>query len=312
MLHSMKLSVFDLNRAKALHFLLEEAHVGRAAMRLGITPAAASNALRRLREDFDDPLLARHGRGLVRTRLGEALREPARQVMVATADLLQAARPFTPHSFEGELLIALADHVAALLLPPLDELVRTYAPRATLTVAPIPLDVSNWLKTSGGVMVGPAGPFAAIERGDALHTEDYFSERYVCVMRGGHPLADEVLTLDRYAEQGHVLVVPRGLTARSAIDAFLAEKGLARRILRVVPSFHLALPLVLRSDMIAAMPERNARLLSGEAVVIKDMPINTPALAMKLIWHPAHQADGRLHFMKRLLVEALGRTEAGV
>lgn len=51
-IHVMKGSSFELNHTRALHHLLEEAHVARAARKLGITPAAASNALRRLRADL--------------------------------------------------------------------------------------------------------------------------------------------------------------------------------------------------------------------------------------------------------------------
>jgi hypothetical protein len=66
-IHGMKSSSFDLNHARALHHLLEQANVTRAAHKLGITPAAASNALQRLRVDFGDPLLVRSGRTLART-----------------------------------------------------------------------------------------------------------------------------------------------------------------------------------------------------------------------------------------------------
>lgn len=305
----MKVSGFDFDRVKALHFLLEEAHVGRAAGELGITAAAASNALRRLREDFGDPLLVKQGRGLVRSRVGEALRGPARAVMGAAQTLLEAAKPFAPDTFEGELPVALADHVAAILLAPLDRLVREQAPNARLMVSPIPLDVADWLKRTGGVLVGPAGPFAATQDGDLLLIETYYLERYVCVMRGEHPLAHEALSLERYAAHDHLLVLPRGLTAQSAIDVFLASKGLARRVVRTVPSFHLALPVVLQSDLITSMPERNARQLGGANVVIKEMPVDTPPLAMKLIRHPVHQGDSRTKFINQVLQQALAEVE---
>src|SRR5690349_2613716 len=87
-LHGMNVSSFDLNHARALHYLLEEAHVARAARRLGITPAAASNALRRLRVEFDDELLVRQGRLLMRTPLAETLRPPARELLLAAGQLL--------------------------------------------------------------------------------------------------------------------------------------------------------------------------------------------------------------------------------
>jgi len=91
MLHGMNVQAFDLNHVRALHFLLEEAHVAvaRAARRLGIPPAAASNALHRLRAEFDDPLLVRSGRALQRTSRAEALREPAREAMAAAARLFE-------------------------------------------------------------------------------------------------------------------------------------------------------------------------------------------------------------------------------
>lgn len=305
----MKVSSFDFDRVKALHFLLEEAHVGRAAAELGITPAAASNALRRLREDFGDLLLVKRGRGLVRTRVGEALRVPAREVISATQNLLQTAKPFAPLTFEGEIPVALADHVAAILLAPLDRVVREQAPRSKLMVSPIPLNIADWLKTSGGVLVGPAGPFAATQPDDMLQTEEYYPERYVCIMRADHPLADNALTLKRYAFLDHVLVLPRGLTAQSAVDVYLASRGLTRRVARTVPSFHLALPILLQSDLVTAMPERNARLLDTKDFAIKDMPVDAPPLAMKLITHPVHKGDSRTKFIKKVLKDALAGAE---
>jgi DNA-binding transcriptional LysR family regulator len=304
LLHVMNISAFDLNRAKALHYLLEEAHVGRAAALLGITAAAASNALRRLRDELGDPLLVKRGRGLVRTRLGEELRGPARGVVAAAQLLLRTARPFDPSLFDGELPLALAEHVAAMLLPGLDRLARERAPRATLTIAAVPLDIADWLKKSGGVLVGPSGPFAATTEGDALVTEDFYSERYVCVMRRGHPLADRRLSAELYVDQDHVLVVPRGLTARSDVDSVLGLKGLVRRVARTVPSFHLGIPVILQSDLITTMPERSARQLHRDSVVIKELPLELPPLLMKMIVHPAHEKDGRNIFVRMLLRHA--------
>jgi DNA-binding transcriptional LysR family regulator len=304
MLHGMNISSFDFNRAKALHYLLEEAHVGRAAGILGITAAAASNALRRLREDLGDPLLVKRGRGLVRTRMGEELRGPARDVVAAAQVLLRTATPFEPKAFEGELPIALAEHVAAMLLPRLDRLARERAPLAILAISAVPLDIADWLKKSGGVLVGLAGPFAATTDGDALVSEDFYLERYVCAMRRGHPLADQRMGEEAYTAQEHILVVPRGLTKRSDVDVALDAKGLSRRVARTVPSFTLAIPLVLQSDLIITMPERSAHQFRGSELLIKPMPFDLPAGVMKLILHPAHKEDGRTAFLGALLRDA--------
>jgi DNA-binding transcriptional LysR family regulator len=55
----------DLNLLSALDALLYEGSVGKAALRLGLSPSAMSRTLKRLRAATGDPLLVRAGRGLV-------------------------------------------------------------------------------------------------------------------------------------------------------------------------------------------------------------------------------------------------------
>ncbi len=310
----MKVSAFDFNQAKALHYLLEESHVGRAAVHLAITPAAASNTLRRLREQLGDPLLVKKGRGLVRTRVGEELRAAARDVVASAERLLGAARPFDPATYRGEFPIAMAEHVAMVLLPRLDQLVRDRAPQATLAIASVPAEVSDWLEQSRGVLVSPSGSFAATNAEDALSAEVFYEERYVCAMRRGHPLQSRRWNAATYAAQGHVLVTPRGRSSHSDVDEQLSAKGLSRRVVRVVPSFTLALPLVAHSDLITTMPARCARSMALGEVMIRDLPLKLRPLAMKLVVHPAHSDDSRCRFTKDLLklaIRAVDRDSAG-
>jgi DNA-binding transcriptional LysR family regulator len=92
----MNLRSVDLNLLVVLDALLDEAHVTRAAERLGLSQPAASAALDRCRHLFGDPLLER-GRGLMRlTPRAEALREPIRSVLSQAEAVLGA--PQTPLS----------------------------------------------------------------------------------------------------------------------------------------------------------------------------------------------------------------------
>src|SRR5438445_9298034 len=75
-IHIVNLSSIDLNLLVALDALLSEAHVGRAAKRIGLSQPAASHALRRLREIMDDPVLVRVGSRMELTPRAQALREP--------------------------------------------------------------------------------------------------------------------------------------------------------------------------------------------------------------------------------------------
>jgi DNA-binding transcriptional LysR family regulator len=307
----MKLSGFDLNHVRALHFLLEEAHVARAARRLGITPPAASNALARLRRDFGDPLLIRSGRGFVRTALAEELRAPAREMMEAAERLLASAVPFDPPTYEGAFVLAGADRIVDLLAGPLDAALAALAPRATLHLRTLtgPQGGSD----VGGLLVVPALTHR-------LHAEPLFVERYVVVFRRGHPLLDSAWAPEQFAAADHVLVTPRGDSARGVVDDVLQRYGLARRVTRVVTSFRTALALVETSDRVVTVP---SSLVAGgrapEGVVVRPPPIDLPAIHMQAAWGARENEDPRYRWFRgvvRTAVRAAGgmdeREDAGL
>ena len=69
----MNIYNFDLNLLRVLDALLRERNVSRAAERLSLSQPAVSNALGRLRELLDDPLLVRVGRAMQPTPRALAL-----------------------------------------------------------------------------------------------------------------------------------------------------------------------------------------------------------------------------------------------
>ena len=91
----------DLNLLLALHALLEERHVTRAAKRCFLSQPAMSRALERLRETFGDQLLIRSGRAYERTVRGDSLlRElqsllPRLESMVRGTGFRSAEKPGT-------------------------------------------------------------------------------------------------------------------------------------------------------------------------------------------------------------------------
>ena len=64
---------FDLNLLSALHALLTERNVTRAAEQLNLTQPTMSGMLQRLRYQFDDQLLVRNGRHMELTPFGALL-----------------------------------------------------------------------------------------------------------------------------------------------------------------------------------------------------------------------------------------------
>jgi len=75
MADDVNLAGINLNLLVALDALLTEAHVGRAADRMGVTQSAMSQSLKQLRELYGDPLL-------IRGRLGSSLTPRAQSISI--------------------------------------------------------------------------------------------------------------------------------------------------------------------------------------------------------------------------------------
>ena len=80
-IHQMNIYNFDLNLLRVLDALLRERNVSRAAERLSLSQPAVSNALNRLRELLNDPLLVRVGRAMQPTPRALSLEAPIRDAL---------------------------------------------------------------------------------------------------------------------------------------------------------------------------------------------------------------------------------------
>ena len=74
---------FDLNLIKVFLAISESGNLTQAANRLGLTQPAVSHALRRLRDEFGDPLFVRVGNGMEPSQTAIALRPAFEQRMDA-------------------------------------------------------------------------------------------------------------------------------------------------------------------------------------------------------------------------------------
>src|SRR5688572_27548955 len=95
-MNDVNLSSIDLNLLVVVDAVLETRSATRAAARLHVTQSAVSNALRRARELFGDPLLVRTGRGLCPTPMAEALAPRLHDALTHLRGLLGADARFDP------------------------------------------------------------------------------------------------------------------------------------------------------------------------------------------------------------------------
>ncbi len=271
-----------------------------------------SRTLSRLRTVTGDPLLVRAERGLVPTpraaELRKRVREVARQVhevlspSPSALDLSTLERTFTLRTNEGFVEAFAARLVVA---------VTTSAPGVRLRFAPKPgKDVRNLREGLVDLEVG-----VLTETGPEVRIQSLFQDRFVGAVRAGHPIvASGEITPARYAACRHVVASRRGLTS-GPVDEALAELGLTRAVVAVVPSFRAALEVARTTDLVALVTNSFLvheldRQENGRGVIQGfSLPVTTPSITVSQMWHPRMDGDPG-HRWLRGIVRATCRRQA--
>jgi DNA-binding transcriptional LysR family regulator len=311
----VSLRTLDLNLLKVFDAVMSERSLTRAAQQLSLTQPAVSNALRRLRDALGDELLVRKGRGLEPTPRGQELWQAVRD----TLKRLQAALSpsvFEPGSATTTFVLTMADATAAELMPALVALITQHAPGISLRVVPLTTRDPRRLLDEGhadlaiGNFPGAMSDLTArAQAGEAvlfLHHR-LFQGDYVCVMRKGHPLADEPLTLGRYCAARHMLVSFSG-RAFGFIDEALASMGHSRRVVLTVNQFFTAGKVVAHSDLLTVLPRHFINVTGfADQFVLRELPFPAPTIQVDALWHQRQDASSA-HAWLRAQVQSLAAT----
>jgi DNA-binding transcriptional LysR family regulator len=290
----------DLNLLATLDALLQEGSVSGAARRLRLSVAATSHALGRLRQVLGDPILVRAGRAMVLTPHAQALRARAAAALLDARAVLTKPSPFHAADLDRTFTVHATDHVLAVLGPAIDRVLRAEAPRAVLRVLPTaPDDAAVLREGSVDLAVGIYGDLPP-----EVRTRPLFTDRFVCVVREGHPEVGQRLTLEDYVRLQHIQVAPRGRPG-GYIDRLLAERGAGRRVVRAVPYFTAGLLLAAESDCVLTISERLARLFAPRlGLRILEPPLPALPYTLSLLWHPRVDGDAAHRFLRDAFVRA--------
>lgn len=292
----MNLRSVDLNLLVVLDALLDEAHVSRAAERLGLSQPAASSALERCRHLFRDPLL-RRGRGTMRlTPKAEALREPLKNLLAEVVSVLDPP-PVKLTELRQTVRIVMSDFPAAVIVGDMHGRLSRTAPGIDIIIEP-------W--------VGAGEALEALRKGsvdlavsvfpeldESFRRETLLHETYRVVMRKGHPAAAG-FDLDAWLSYPHVLVSGRGQT-RGALDDALAAHGRSRRVGIVVPSFVIVPSLLEETDLIALLPGRCIPPDRAERFALFEPAIAVEGFPLHLAWHARRDRDAGVQHVAALL-----------
>lgn len=302
----MNIRGLNLNLLPVLDALLTERNVTRAAKKLGMSQPAVSNALAQLRAHLDDPLLVRSGTGMVPTERAVALAEPLAEALHRLETSLGTTPEFDPKSSNDRFVIGTTDYVGFVLLPELVARLRIEAPAVTLRIVAWPLHrVPPTLKT--GELDLMIGFFNDVPR--AHKSELLLGDKFVLILRKGHPALRRKLTIARYAALDHVLVSQEDQPG--VVDIALRKHHLRRNVALRLSHFLMVPPIVAATDLVAAI-DRSVAMHFSRTLPLQLVapPLALPAGRIGQVWHERTDASPAQRWFRKLVSESSRAVEA--
>ena len=307
----MNIRSVDLNLLVYLNALLEERNVSRAADKLAITQPAMSNALKRLRDLFDDPLLVRTSGGMAPTEKARGL-EPELAAMLAMVEsMVQPEEAFDPATSDMTFRIMASDYMEATLILPFMEAVQQQAPGIDFDLlAPGDAGLQDIEKGSVDLAVNR---FSRLPQ--SFHQATVWRDNFCCLLHRDHPYVER-LDLEAYLQSGHIWVNKSGWGAEGKmsskagthklgwVDEALAQLDEVRNIRVFTRHYLVASQLARLPHLIATLPRRIAMVhVDHPDLCIARVPFQIVPIEIKMVWSPLLQHSAPHKWLRRSLLE---------
>jgi DNA-binding transcriptional LysR family regulator len=312
---SPSLDQLDWNLLRVFDVLMQERRVSSAALRLGLSQPAVSNALARVRKAMGDELLTRAPQGMEATEFAKQLHLSLQPALLSIAQSLQAKTSFDPATTAWQARIAMTDIGEIVFLPQLLTHCAEHAPGLRIET----LRDSQTKLSGSGITTAMSEGRVDLAIGwlpdvtEGLYQRKLFSQRYVCLAREGHPLLagkKPKLTLDKFMAAEHLAVRAEG-TGHSKADVLLDQlnKEHKRKVKLRVPNFLSVPHIVSQTDLLATVPEKLAQEWGQRFdLQIHTHPVNMPAFELKMFWHRRAHTDPASQWLRALVAEFFATT----
>ena len=296
----ISIRTLDLNLLKVFEAVYKQGSISRAAETLHMTQPAVSLALKRLRQAVGDDLFIRASRGMKPTHRAEELAGPVREALALLGEALEQGEYFDATASQRVFNIAFGRYGELDLLP---RLLRTLDREGSSIGIQSVLDAGQT-----GVELVAAGDidgcFDFVEP-DQPQIEycEFGAETLVVIARKDHPRLKGTISAEQYFRERHV-VMTFGNERREMLEGFMATQGGTRNVIAAVNQYLATLPVVMRSDAIATVPQRMAEFEGfAPGLQVLPLPFRIPPLPTYLLWHSSRDGDRGWQWLRERILE---------
>ena len=293
----MNLSNIDLNLFIVFDAIYTEGNLTRAGQIIGITQPAASNALARLRDTFNDPLFIRTAQAMTPTPLAQNIIAPVRSALQLLRGSVHDSRVFDPSQANKTFRLSMTDLIEDILLPATFQRLHKAAPNVRIESL-----LARRRETAKELAAGHLDFAIDIPLNSdpqLLHTK-LLEDRYVCAMRKGHPLsAHKKISLQHYLNAQHIQISSRR-SGLGPVDLALGKMGLQRNVVLRSQHYLMAHTVLQSTDLTITAPARFAERHQLHSV---ELPISGIApIESHLFWHASADQDPANRWMREQLL----------
>lgn len=284
----MNLATLDLNLLRVFDAVYTHRNVSAAAAALSMSQPAVSNALRRLRREFGDELFTRSPQGMNPTPAADRAAATVAQALLLLREGLEPAPSFDAASARRKFTLNMSDIGEIVFLPSLLRFLQEAAPQVRIEAVTLPVREARLAMEAGAVDLA-IGFLPDLKAG--FYQQRLFEQKYVCMVRQGHPRIGESMTMKTFIEARHAVVNAEG-TGHGIVEAMFERAGLAPEMIVRLPHFLAAPTVVAATDLVATVPfkmgEHYARILP---LRLLPHPLRIPVFQVNQYWHRRYHKD---------------------
>lgn len=299
----------DLNLLVVFSTLMSERNATRTGQRIGMSQAAVSGALSRLRKVFHDPLFVRAPGGLAPTPRAVELASQVGPALAALAEVVCDADGFDPAGRPRTFAVGMSDDIETFLVPALVAKLAEEYPQVRILARQTNRHVVGRMLDNGDIDLAVTA--APILR-PSHRQEPLLRSGYACVYDPERLTVGTPLALADFLGCPHVLVSFDG--HRGIVDDVLEARGLSRTVLTSITHFAGVISLLKATAALATIPAHAARVFAATSgLALSPVPVEMPEFTVSLAWHATRTGDRALTWLRRRVREAAGvrATRAG-